>query len=99
MPDGLNLGNIPLGEHDADWMRVMAAASNSSLRVKVASICGYFVRRRKGEYIEIVNYIAAKYGLSFDEAFHKLKNGEDLGTPLDYFPLDHTMESKIDSDI
>ena len=76
MADGINFGNIPLGDHDADWFKVMAAASNSSLRVKAASVIGYFVRRRKEEYREIIQYTANKYGISFDECFNKLKNGE-----------------------
>lgn len=91
----LTPGSIPMGDHDADWLKVMAAATDSSMRVKIASVLGYYVRRRKAEYIEIVSYIAAKHGLSFDECFHRLKNGEDLGQPLDYFPLDSTMESRI----
>ena len=98
MADGINFGNIPLGDHDADWFKVMAAASNSSLRVKAASVIGYFVRRRKEEYREIIQYTANKYGISFDECFNKLKNGESLGDPLDYFEVDPKMESKIEND-
>lgn len=95
MADGVNFGNIPLGDHDADWFRVMSAASNSSLRVKAASVIGYFVRRRKDEYREIIQYTANKYGISFDECFNKLKNGEDLGKPLAYFEVDPKIEDKI----
>lgn len=94
---GIDFGNVPLGDHDADWFRVMSAASNSSLRVKAASVIGYFVRRRKDEYREIIQYTANKHGLSFDDCFNKLKNGEDLGEPLDYFQVDTAMEAKINA--
>lgn len=93
--DGVSPGNIPLGDHDADWLRVMAAASNSSLRVKVASVLGYYVRRRKGEYEEILRYLAAKYGLSYSEVFNRLRKGEALGDPLDYFEIDPAVEQAI----
>jgi len=95
MPEGLNLGNLPLGDHDADWFRAMSGASNSSLRVKAASVLSYFIRRRKDEYREIIQYTANKYGLSFSECFNKLKEGEDLGEPLTYFQVDPVMEQKI----
>lgn len=92
----LRLGDIPLGEHDADWFRVMSACTDSALRVKVASVLGYYVRRRKQEYIEIIQYLAAKHGLEFSECFNKLLNGEELGEPLESFNIDYEIESKID---
>lgn len=97
MVNGLNLGSLPLGEHDADWFRVMSAASNSSLRVKAASVIGYFVRRRKTEYVGIVAYLARKHGLSFDECFHRLRNDEELPPALDYFEVDPHIEAEIQS--
>jgi len=96
-PAELNVGSIPVGEHDADWFRVMAAATGSSLRVKTASIVGYFVRRRKQEYEKIIGYLARKYGLEWDECFLRLLRGEDLGTPLKTFTVDPAMEAAIAS--
>ena len=93
--ESLNVGSLPLGEHDADWLKVMAAASNSSLRVKVASVVGYYIRRRKAEYVEIIRYTANKHGLTFDECFHRLLKGEKLGEVVEGFEVDPRMEAAI----
>lgn len=92
----LNIGSVPLGDHDADWFVVMARATGDSTRVKAGSVIGCYVRRRKQEYILIIEYIARKYGLSFSECFHRLRKGEDLGTPLSEFDLDYEVEALID---
>ncbi len=46
---------------------------------------GYYVRRRKKEYQEILEYTARKYGLTPDETFRRLLKNEDLGTPVEDF--------------
>lgn len=93
--ESLNVGSLPLGEHDADWFKVMTAVSNSSLRVKVASVVSYYVRRRKPEYIEIVQYTANKHGLTFDECFHRLLKGESLGKVVEGFEVNPALETAI----
>lgn len=96
MADDLNVGSLPLGDHDSDWLRVMAAATGSSVRVKVASVCGYYVRRRKEEYKAIIEYTARKYGLTFSECFQRLRKGESLGTALPDFEVDYEIEGMIE---
>ena len=82
MPD-FQTGSIPLGEHDADWFKVMCKLSNRSVRANLASIVGFYVRRRKDEYKEILSYTARKYGLTEEECFHRLLNNVDLGEPVE----------------
>lgn len=84
MPD-LNIGSIPMGDHDRDWFTVMSRLGGRSLRANASSVLGYYVRRRKGEYQEMLEYTAKKYGLTPDECFAKLLKGDDLGKPVDGF--------------
>jgi hypothetical protein len=84
MPD-LNIGSIPMGDHDRDWFTVMSRLGGRSLRANASSVLGYYVRRRKEEYQEILAYTAKKYGLTPDECFQKLLKGDDLGKPVEGF--------------
>lgn len=88
----IRLSTVPLNDHDADWLTVMANASETSLRQKVASVLSYYVRRRKDQYVQMVQYLADKHGLTFEECFHKLRRGEDLGEPLESWKVDPEME-------
>lgn len=82
MPN-LNVGSIYLGDHDQDWFIVMSKLGDQlSMRANVSSIIGYYVRRRKSEYIEMLNYTAAKNGLSPQETFTRLLKGIPLGDKL-----------------
>jgi hypothetical protein len=83
------VGSIPLGDHDADWFKVMSKLGDRSIRANMASIVGYYVRRRKDEYKEILAYTAKKYGLTEDETFYRLLNDIDLGEPVDNFSEEH----------
>ncbi len=84
MPD-LNIGSIPLGEHDQDWLIVMSKLGNKSLRAQTASVVRYYLNHRKAEYQEMLEYTARKYGISNGECFHRLLKGEELGTPVENF--------------
>lgn len=81
----LNLGSIDLGDHDRDWFVVMSKLGGRSTRANLSSVVGYYVRRRKAEYQEILSYTARKYGLTEDECFQKLLKDEPLGNPVDDF--------------
>lgn len=81
----INLGTVPMGDHDADWFKVICRLSNRSLRANAATVLGAYVRRHKAEYVEILIYTARKHGLTPDEAFRRLLNDEPLGEPLDNF--------------
>ena len=73
-----SVGTVPLGDHDQDWFVVMTKLANKSLRANVANVLSFYVRRRKEEYREILEYTAKKYGITPEECFERLKNGEDL---------------------
>lgn len=74
--------SIDLGDHDRDWFVVMSRLGNRSIRANLQSIVGYYVRRRKTEYQEMLVYTAKKYGLTEDECFQRLLKGESLGEPV-----------------
>ena len=74
--------SIDLGDHDRDWFIVMSKLGNRSIRANLSSVVGYYVRRRKDEYQEILTYTARKYGLTEDECFQRLLKNESLGDPV-----------------
>ncbi|NMG09763.1 hypothetical protein [Brasilonema sp. UFV-L1] len=81
----LSISSFELGDHDRDWFIVMSRLGGRSIRANLSSVVGYYVRRRKQEYQEILEYTARKYGLTVDECFQRLLKDEDLGTPIDGF--------------
>jgi hypothetical protein len=81
----LNIGSFDLGDHDRDWFIVMSRLGGRSIRANLSSVVGYYVRRRKQEYEEILGYTARKYGLTTDECFQRLLRDESLGSPIDDF--------------
>jgi hypothetical protein len=81
----LNFGSIDLGDHDRDWFIVMSRLGGRSIRANLSSVVGFYVRRRKEEYAEILEYTSKKYGMTRDECFQRLLKGEDLGSPVDGF--------------
>lgn len=81
----LNFGSFELGDHDRDWFIVMSRLGSRSIRANLSSVVGYYVRRRKQEYQEILDYTARKYGLTSDECFQRLLKDESLGNPIDGF--------------
>lgn len=91
----INLGSAPLSDRDHDWFRVMASVSGWSIRSKVSGLLESYIRENIEVYTEIVDYSARKHGKTFDEAFHLLRNGESLGTPLKDFPVVPEMEEKL----
>ena len=91
----INLGSTPLSDRDHDWFKVMASLSGWSVRSKVSGLLESYVRKNIELYTELVNYSARKHGLTFDEAFHKLRLGESLGEPLKEFPVIQEMEEKL----
>ena len=91
----INTGSISLSDHDADWFKVICGAEGNSTRSLVSRAVTDFVRRSKGEYMEIIEYAAAKHGLTFSEAFNRLALGQDLGDPLPTFEVKPDMEKRL----
>jgi hypothetical protein len=77
--------SIDLGDHDRDWFVVMSKLGNRSIRASLSNVVGCYIRRRKAEYQEILEYTARKYGLTEAECFQKLLKGESLGNPVENF--------------
>ena len=83
----INIGQIDMGDHDADWFKVMSKLRGDSIRGNVSSVLGYYVRRRKKQYEGMLAYAAAKYGLTREEVFRRLLNDESLGEPVEGFSI------------
>ncbi len=92
----INLGSTPLSDKDHDWFRAMASAYGWTIRTKISEILKDFIHENMEEFVEVVAYSARKHGLTFDEAFHRLRNKEELGDPRPDFPVVAEMEEKLD---
>ena len=91
----INLGTVPLSDRDHDYIRAMSTVCGWSVRSKMSVILEDFVRANLAEFRDVIEYSARKHGLSFEEAFDRLRRGEGLGEPLDHFPVDSAMEEKL----
>lgn len=75
----LRVNAIDLSDHDHDWFVVMSRVTPPySVRGKLASVVGFFVRRNKAAYVEIITHTAEKHGISFEECFHRLLTKQPL---------------------
>ena len=83
MPE-INIGSVSLSDHDRDWYLFGCKVNERSIRANTASVLAYYVRRRKTEYEEILQYTARKYGLTEEECFRRVIEGESLGDPVQY---------------
>ncbi|MGD1850928.1 MAG: hypothetical protein ACFCBU_10075 [Cyanophyceae cyanobacterium] len=84
-----------MSERDVDYFRAMVHAYGWTIRMKVSDALTRLVREHEYEFNRVVGYSARKYGLTFDEAFHRFRNKESLGEPLANFPVDPEMEEKL----
>ena len=84
-----------MSEHDADWFKVMVQVEGSSQRKMASEAIVKLVNASKSDYIDRIDYAARKYGLTFDQAFNRLRLGESLGEPLDDFVVVPEMEEKL----
>ncbi|MEM9771684.1 MAG: hypothetical protein AAF889_08835 [Cyanobacteria bacterium P01_D01_bin.73] len=96
----LAAGSIPLADHDEDWVRVAASVKGMSMRAYIGNAVGGTISSEKPVLESLVRYAAQKHGLTFDEAFHRLrtkKSGDKkpLGEPLPDFPVVPEMEEKL----
>ncbi|MGD1849071.1 MAG: hypothetical protein ACFCBU_00150 [Cyanophyceae cyanobacterium] len=92
---GLNLGVIPLSDRDSDYFRVMVNAHGWTARTVMSKLVKDFVQENKEEFDAAVTYASRKYGLTFDEVFHRLLEKKSLGEPLSNFSVDPEMEEKL----
>jgi hypothetical protein len=86
----LKVGSVPLGQYDLDHFLVMTRLARGSIRANVGSILTNYVRRKWGEYENILWYTAEKGGISKDECYKRLLEGESvaqiLGEPTQMEP-------------
>ena len=88
MSGEIKLGSINVGDHNADWFRVMAKLSGRSVRANTASVIAFYVQRQQAKYERMLKHTSRKYGLTPDECFRRLLNDEDLGEPMKDFSED-----------
>lgn len=88
----INTGSISLSDDEADWLKVMCAVDSNSTRVLVTQAVSSFVRDRRGQYMEKLQYLSQKYGLTVSEVFIRLSKGEELGEPQENFEIDPPTE-------
>ena len=91
----INLGSVPLPDREADYFKAMTNAYNWTVRTKVSDLLRSLIRENREEFDEMVSYASRKYGLTFDETFHRLLKKESLGEPLDSFSVEPAMEEKL----
>ena len=81
----LQTGSIP---DRSFWiLKAVAAAKNSSVNALTASLLNAQVRRWEESWFKDIQFVAARYNLTFEEAFVKLALGEPL-----YGESDETVE-------
>lgn len=73
MPKRFPIG--PLGEHDDDWLRILAWLNNTSKSVQAASLISIQIKEKKPEIQEMLDYIAKKRGIPSDELIESILNG------------------------
>lgn len=65
----------PLGEHDDDWLRILAWLNNTSKSTQAANLISSQIKEKKAEIVEMVNYIASKRGITTDELIASILEG------------------------
>jgi hypothetical protein len=85
----LNIGNIDLSDEDIALLKVSAALKGWSMRQYVANALNGFLQVKKREILNTVMLRAKKYGITQEEAFHRLfsEDGFDGLTVVDPAPL------------
>ena len=77
----LQTGAIPDRSY---WiLKAVAAAKNSSLNALTASLLNAQVRRWEDSWFKDIQFLAARHGLTFEEAFVRLALGESLSDKND----------------
>lgn len=67
-----------LGIHDQEWFTVMSKLSGRTLDENTGSVIGFYVRRNKEAYKEILEHTALRLGLTSDDLFEQLVNEATL---------------------
>ena len=65
----------PLGEHDDDWLRIMAWLNNSSKSTQAANLIGLQIREEKPKVEKMLEYIAQKRGVAVSELIKSILDG------------------------
>lgn len=72
----LNIGNIDLADEDITLLRASAALKGWSVRQYSANALNGFLQVKKSEILNTVKLRAKKYGISDEDAFHRLVSGD-----------------------
>ena len=74
----INVGNIDLADEDVALLKASAALKDWSMRQYVAAALQGFIQVKKNEILNTVHLRAKKYGISPEEAFRRLLEGESF---------------------
>ena len=91
----INIGSVTLSDHDADWTKAILGVEEKSPRALVRDLLSDYVKLKKAEYDELIKYTAAKYGLTWDDAFHRLVTGAELGDAVPNFEIKPELEQQL----
>jgi hypothetical protein len=72
----LNVSSLDLTEDEIDFLKAICNLSGESIRAQLRQIVKGHLVRFKPQYLKQVNYLARKYGLTFEETFARLVEGE-----------------------
>ena len=65
----------PLGEHDDDWLRIMAWLNSSSKSTQAANLISLQLREEKPKVEKMLEYIAQKRGVTVNELVKSILDG------------------------
>jgi hypothetical protein len=72
----LNISSVDLTEDEIDFLKAICNLSGESVRAQVRQIIKGHLVRFKPQYLKQINYLARKYGLTFQETFLRLTTGQ-----------------------
>lgn len=90
----VNLGTISLGV-DGDRFAVMCRVNGGSIRSHTTSVVRSYVHRLWEEYKPKILEEANKYGITFDECYHRRRLGLPMGVALLKYPLSTPLQEPI----
>ena len=89
----LNIGSVDLTEDEIAWLQVVSNLSGESIRAQLRQVIKGHLIRFKPQYCKQINYVARKYGLSFEDAFAMLAIQQPpLGEIVEEFPISEIEE-------
>ena len=83
----LNPGYLELSQDEIDWLVAIAKMNGESNKAVIVNAWRGHLCRHKAHYVKKVRYLAAQHGLTLEECFRRLVEGEDLGKVVRVAPI------------